>query len=88
MRDSQGNTLLHVVCDRADLALVLALVNMYDIDTCINAQNQKQQTALHIAAAKGSTSLIKVLTSHKSCDPTIVDRDMAHAPGGSAEVCG
>ena len=65
-----GNTPLHIATIHDEPERLRLLIQQNGSPHCLNS---KKQTPLHLAAAKGNETIVKMLLSEYSCSPTVTD---------------
>ena len=67
---TDGNTPLHIATIHDEPERLRLLIQLNGSPHCLNS---KKQTPLHLAAAKGNETIVKMLLSEYSCSPTVTD---------------
>eukprot|EP01087_Luapelamoeba_hula_P009173 TRINITY_DN2353_c0_g1_i1.p1 TRINITY_DN2353_c0_g1~~TRINITY_DN2353_c0_g1_i1.p1 ORF type:complete len:1007 (-),score=130.51 TRINITY_DN2353_c0_g1_i1:159-3179(-) len=75
--DSRGQTVLHVLIDIKDQALVAKFLNLYQdrLEPDLNIQDNDGWSALHLAAGIGAVDILLLLLSGRRFDGTLLSKD-------------
>ena len=67
--DKLGRTVLHCACQGCNISFIQTLIREHKAESDVNAQDNQNNTPLHLAALAGNSAVALLLISEYGCDP-------------------